>query len=211
MNFHADVLDTQQREILPQLAPVMTQEGFYLGGGTAVALHLGHRHSQDFDWFTAGALGDPLALGARLQALGLPLVIEEVARATLHGRIGGVRVSFLQYDYPLLHSPLVWPTYGCVLAVLDDLACMKLVAIAQRGSRKDFVDLYALGVTGFSLEYMLDLYQRKYHIEDIGHLLYALVYFEDAEQEPSPSMIWDIEWAEVKAAIRNWVKVVGGA
>ena len=69
------------------------------------------------------------------------------------------------------------------LASPEDLACMKLSAIAQRGARKDFCDLYALGKTSFSLQEMLDFYRKKFSIRDIGSVLYGLIYFDDTESE----------------------------
>jgi hypothetical protein len=95
---------------------------------------------------------------------------------------------------------------GCNLAFLEDLACMKLSAIAQRGARKDFCDIYALGKKFFSLKEMLDFYQKKFNIRDIGSVLYGLVYFDDAESERMPRMLWDINWGEIKKTILQWVK-----
>ena len=87
---------------------------------------------------------------------------------------------------------------------------MKLSAISQRGSRKDFVDLFALGRHGFSLREMLDWYQVKFEVDDIAHLLYALAYFDDADAEPKPSMIWKVSWREVKETLRGWVRSIEG-
>jgi len=85
---------------------------------------------------------------------------------------------------------------------------MKLSAIAQRGSRKDFVDLYALGSKHRSLARMLDLYRKKFSIDDIAHVLYGLSYFDDADREPIPNMIWEIDWESMKQAIQEWVREV---
>lgn len=96
----------------------------------------------------------------------------------------------------------------CELAALEDLASMKLSAIAQRGARKDFCDLYALGKTSFSLQEVLGFYQKKYGIRDIGSVLYGLVYFDDAESERMARMLWDVTWREIKKTITNWVKEI---
>lgn len=117
-------------------------------------------------------------------------------------------MSFFQFRYQLLEPLVLWPETGCHLASLEDLACMKLSAISQRGSRKDFVDLFALGRHGFSLQQMLAWYRAKFEVEDIAHLLYALVYFDDADVEPRPSMIWKVSWREVKETLREWVRWV---
>ena len=98
----------------------------------------------------------------------------------------------------------------CRLASLMDLACMKLSAIAQRGARKDFCDLYVLGSRHFSLQEMLGFYQKKFNIRDIGSVLYGLVYFDDAEQERMPRMLWKVSWKEIKKTITGWVKDLSG-
>jgi len=205
---HPEVLSAAQKKALRRLSPLMTRRSFYLGGGTAVAIHLGHRRSVDLDWFTADRISDAALLARDIQDEGIPLVIRQIDRGALHGTVSGVRVSFLEYRYPLLHPALLWSNYGCRLASLDDLVCMKLSAVAQRGSKKDFVDIYAMGLKRTSLAEMLRLYQKKYSIEDIGHIFYALAYFEDADRERMPRMRWDVDWRAIKEAIQKWVKEV---
>jgi len=203
---HLEVLPPHQQDALRQLGPVAKDQGFYLGGGTAVAVHLGHRQSIDLDWFTGDRLDQPLALARGLQSRGLDFRVRSVQRGTLHGEVGGVRVSFLEFPLPLLKPPIAWPAYDCLIASLDDLVAMKLLAVAQRGTKKDFLDIYALGGQGFSLGGMLELYRRKFAIEDVARLLSALCYFDDADPEPMPTMVTDISWERVKKTIRNWVK-----
>ncbi|MEW6750464.1 MAG: nucleotidyl transferase AbiEii/AbiGii toxin family protein [Candidatus Latescibacterota bacterium] len=205
MTFHDEVLSQAQVSALAALGPVLSPSGFYLGGGTAVAIHLGHRRSEDLDWFTEETLADPMRLAADLRAEGVDLETRQVARGTLHAAVGGVRVSFMEYRHARLSPTVSWPLHGCWLASRDDLACMKLAAVAQRGARKDFLDLYALGLHHRGLVDMLALYRRRYAVADIAHVLYGLTYFDDAEGEPAPIMLWDVSWEEVKAAVREWV------
>jgi hypothetical protein len=208
LSFHPEALGTVQKKVLRQLGPLMTQRQFYLGGGTALAIYFGHRRSVDFDWFTRERLTDPLRLAQEIRDEKIPFVSGQVERGTLHGTVSGVRVSFLEYRYPLLDTAVLWSDFGCRIASLDDLACMKLSALAQRGSKKDFVDIYALGLKHRSLPHMLRLYQQKYAIEDPGHVLYSLVYFDDADKERMPRMLWDIDWRAVKNALQKWVKEI---
>jgi hypothetical protein len=133
----------------------------------------------------------------------------QTAPGTLHGQISGVRVSFLEFRYPLLQPLLPWPETGCILAALDDMACMKLSAIAQRGSRKDFIDLYALVTRHRSLAELLPLYRQKFNVQDITPVIYGLAYFDDAEAEPMPAMLWDIQWSTIKSSLEDWVRVIG--
>ncbi|HLO15628.1 MAG TPA: nucleotidyl transferase AbiEii/AbiGii toxin family protein [Anaerolineales bacterium] len=199
-------LSTKQIKVLKALAPQMTSRDFYLAGGTALAIHLGHRISVDLDWFTSHPFDDGLILAQSLRNSGMNLDIHQASPGTLHGSIQSVRMTFLQYQYPLLKPLEQWKDMSCELAALEDLACMKLSAIAQRGARKDFCDLYALGKTSFSLQEMLDFYQKKFGIPDIGSVLYGLVYFDDAERERMPRMLWDVTWRDMKKTILEWVK-----
>ena len=208
MKYFVDGLPKKQISVLKTLGPQMSPRGFYLAGGTALAIHLGHRISVDLDWFTSHPIDDGLILAQSLRNSGVSMDIHQASLGTLHGSIQNVRVTFLQYQYPLLKPLEHWKEMDCALAALEDLACMKLSAIAQRGARKDFCDLYALGKRSFSLQEMLDFYQKKYGIRDIGSVLYGLVYFDDAESERMPRMLWDVTWRNIKSTILEWVKDV---
>jgi hypothetical protein len=185
---HIEVLPPQQVRVLHQLAPAATDAGFYLGGGTAVALHLGHRRSLDFDWFSDRALVDPAALAERLR------------------RNNGVAVSFREYTYRRVEDSVSWSELSCDVASLADLACMKLSAAASRGSRKDFVDIFAIGRSAIPLERMLALYKQKYDVRDTTHVLASLSYFDDAVKEPMPEMLWSVTWDEITATLEGWVR-----
>lgn len=190
------------------MAPVLAQRGFYLGGGTAVALHLGHRRSVDLDWFTSSTIEDPLRLAQELRDDGVALVAGAIDRGTLHGEVASVRVSLLEYRYPLLEAPRIWRAQRCTIASLDDLAAMKLSAIAQRGARKDFIDVHALGLGHRPLPDMLDLYRRKFATSEIAPVLFGLAYFDDAEREPMPTMLRNVDWRTVKKTIRGWLAAI---
>lgn len=203
LKLREEVLSPRQHSVLRRLTPFLSASPFYLAGGTALALQLGHRRSVDFDWFSEDPIDDPLRLASEIGAAGAPLVVDRTEKGTLHGTVGRVRVTFLEYRYPLLRPPLKTAA-GLRLASLEDIACMKLAAVAQRGSKKDFVDLYALG-RHLSLAEMLRLYRRKYAVIDPGHLLFALSFFDDADAERLPTMLRPCEWAVVKKTVRGWV------
>jgi hypothetical protein len=121
----------------------------------------------------------------------------ELAPNTLHLELRGIKVSFLHYRYPLLFptDPLV----GLQVADARDIACMKLAAISNRGSRRDFVDLYVAG-QAFGVEAIRDWFDRKYATVAYNrtHVLKALTYFGDAEEEPMPAMLTAVAWSEVR-------------
>jgi hypothetical protein len=206
VRFHPEVLEARQLQVLDATGPSLTARGFRLGGGTGLALLLGHRMSEDFDWFSTEPMADPMRLAREIQDEGVALRVEQVARGTIHGTVDDVRLSLLQFSYPLLAEPVRWPEHDVAVLSLDDIACMKLSAIAQRGSRKDFVDLLALVQEHRPLGELLELYRRKFDVQEIGHLLYSLVYFEDAEAERMPKMLWDVEWLAVRKRIEGWVR-----
>jgi hypothetical protein len=135
VSFHAEVLGKAQEKALRKLAPFMVRREFYLAGGTALALHLGHRRSVDLDWFTGARLDDPMRLAQELRDEGVPFATDFVERGTLYGSVFAVRASALEYRYPLLEPWVLWAEMGCRIASLDDLACMRLSAIAQRGAK----------------------------------------------------------------------------
>lgn len=204
MNWHAEILGRRQERVLAQIGRVFSRRGFYLVGGTAVALHLGHRRSLDFDWFTRERF-DPLALAQELREEGIAFVTASVATNTLHGLVCGVRVSLIRHNYPLLARLGAWRG-GIRIAGRADLAAMKLAAVAQRGAKKDFVDIYALGRRADSLQQMLRGFKQKFAVADIAHLLCSLAYFDDAEPDRLPRMLWPVRWRDIKDTIRRWVR-----
>ncbi len=206
MNPHAEVLTPEQQAVLRQIGSSAAQRGFYLGGGVALGIHLGHRQSVDLDWLTGERIDNPLELAKDLQDRGLELQVGSVQRRTLHGDVHGVRVSFFEYRHPLLVPLIDRPDLGCLIASLEDLAAMKLLAVDQRGVKKDFLDIHALGKHGLSLADMLELFRRKFAIEDISRVLYSLCYFEDADPDPMPKMHTGVTWVQAKADILAWVK-----
>jgi hypothetical protein len=94
------------------------------------------------------------------------------------------------------------------MASLADLACMKLLALVQRGAKKDFLDLYALGLKFRPLPGLLQLCQEKFAIRDPSRFLSALTYFDDADPEPDPKLFWKTGWPEVKKTLSEWVRQV---
>jgi hypothetical protein len=211
MKCHLEGLKPKQVKVLRQMGRTMQERGFYLGGGTALAIYFGHRLSVDLDWFLPDRINDALILAESLRGAGLGFVTAQTGPGSLHGTILGVRLTFLEYHYPLLKPVTHWNDMGCSLASLDDLACMKLSAIAQRGGRKDFCDIYFLGTKHRPIKDLLGLYRRKFKIKDIGPVLYGLSYFDDADHEPMPHMLVDVQWRTIKKTIQGWVKELSRA
>ncbi len=138
---HEEAIDEATRSVLDKLANLPELDAFYLAGGTAAALQLGHRQSLDLDLFSERPWS-PNALARILRSIG-DLQVDRAEPGTLIGTLDRVRLSLSKYDALLLDEP-VRTRLGVPLASLLDIACMKLVAIAQRGSKKDFIDIYHL-------------------------------------------------------------------
>jgi hypothetical protein len=208
MRWYTDGLSVAQLQVLRTLGSYASQRQFYLGGGTALEIYLNHRQSLDLDWFTSDRITEPMMLAQSLRDAGIDFRTDQTAPGTLYGQVQEVKISFLEYRYPLL-SPLVfWQEKVVSLASLDDLGCMKLSAVAQRGAKKDFYDIYALCTWHLPLERLLTLYQQKFAVTDIGPVLSGLVYFDDADEERDPLLLKPLSWNTVKQAIRNWIRAI---
>jgi len=157
---HADILSDVQKRVLTNLAKALVDTDFYLAGGTALALQVGHRQSMDFDWFIP-QLGDPEILFNRLKSLDIAFEIQSISFETVYLNIDTIPVSFIGYRYPMLQPKVLWPEFVVHLAGMNDIACMKLSAIASRGSRKDFFDLHYLVKHFLQLDDYLRLYMKK--------------------------------------------------
>jgi hypothetical protein len=195
------ILTEAQQSALGLLSRLPEVRRFYLAGGTALALHLGHRRSGDFDFFSAREFA-PQDLLSVLWTTGEIQVLQE-ARGTLTVRIGEIPTSFFHYDYPLLR-PLHDSPWGIQLADPADIAAMKLWAIAGRGSRKDFVDLHAYARSVEGLGRVFERFRQKYQGINVDpyHLLRSLTYFEDAEAEPMLDMLDEVSWDDLREFYR---------
>ena len=210
--FHPKVLDAGRRGVLKRMGQAMTDLGFYLAGGTAVALYYGHRKSIDFDWFTSNEIEDPALLAQELNDEIIPMTVERTARNTIFAHRGKVKMQFLRHAFPILTAPAPWVSYGCEIASLDDLSAMKLLATTHRSTKKDFIDIYVLGLHHVPLAKMIEFYKRKYKQRDISYLLRSLVYFDVADKDSAmPVTLWDIDWLDVKNTLREWVTSYAGS
>ena len=193
-----EILTEPQQTLLELLSRVPEVRSFYLAGGTALALLLGHRRSRDFDFFRSTDFV-PQELLTVLRRTGEVEVLQEAA-GTLTVTLRGVPTSFFHYPYPLLCSLRESP-WGIALGDPDDIAAMKLSALAGRGSRKDFIDLYFYARDVAPLRSAMDRFREKYQGISIDpyHLLRSFTFFDDAEAEAMPDLLTRGTWDEVKA------------
>lgn len=177
------------------VSKINTVKNSYLAGGTALALHLGHRLSVDLDFFTKEEF-DEKVLVQNLK--NLPEFKEEgTAWRTVWGKIGSTKFSLFYYQYPLIKQ--IIPFDGIQILDKADIAAMKIHAIEERGTRRDFVDLYFLAKE-FALEQMLKFYDQKYGVltEHLYIIFRSLDYFAEAEIDQMPDMLISASWEEIK-------------
>lgn len=197
-----EILTGAQQTVLELLSRIPEVRTFYLAGGTALALHLGHRRSRDFDFFRPKDF-KPQDLAAHIQNAGELQLLQETA-GTLTVAIRGVPTSFFHYGYPLLR-PLQETPWSIGLAHADDIAAMKLAALAGRGSRKDFVDLYFYCRDRAPLDDVFSFFKEKYQglTVDPYHLLRSFTFFDEAETDVMPELLREGAWDEIKAFFRS--------
>ncbi len=198
MSLRRETVSPQLFALLQRMMAEEALSAFALGGGTSLALRLGHRRSIDIDLFST----EPFDAGELAETLPATLPMEEVstARNSVSGLIGGIKVDLLAHRYPLVRE--TEDLEGVRLLSLEDVAAMKLNAIANRGSKKDFWD-YAELLARFDREEMLAFFATKYSRNSLWNLERALLWFDDAESEPDPLDLSDRSWEEVKRLIRR--------
>lgn len=201
------VLSSKTQEVIAVLQDKNPSflSGFYLSGGTALALYLGHRESEDLDFFSEQSF-NPQHLETELRSLGT-LDKTQLEEGTVNTFLDGVKLQFLEYPYSLLEPFLRWQHVQ--LSSVLDIACTKLQTISMRGSKKDFIDFYFL-LNSYSLQELLQAAQKKYRNVDYNqtHILKSLVYFEDAEGQPMPRMHKEVKWEDVETKMKEVVKTI---
>lgn len=199
VTFHPEAITLECAHALKVVSEQTFLTDYYLAGGTALALQIGHRISADLDWFTPSKflLADERdAIRLSLAKTNAFQVIRE-QDGQVYARLLDADVSFIYQPHPLVQAPVQYE--GVRLASPVDIGLMKLAAINSRGTRRDFVDLYCLRNL-VSLEKLLELAETKYadrpSFVDISAR--ALAYFVDAEQQPMPRLLWkDVDWADI--------------
>lgn len=178
-------LAKEQQRALGRLKAIPELKNFYLAGGSAIGVHLNHRRSVDLDLFSLSPEIDLDALARHARSLLPDLRVLGITEASLRLVVDGVPIDLVRYPYAPLERPTPGPL-GFPVAGLRDLAAMKLAAIARRGLRRDFWDLYAILQTGMTLRDAADAYLARFGLgePDLYHVMRALTYFDDAERDP---------------------------
>lgn len=184
-------LPERVRKVLPvdtakawrELAAELPRE-LHLGGGTAVAVHLGHRESRDLDFFFSENV-DLAALKAKLEGLGFVTTYSD--EGTLRGLYSETKIEIFDASkLKLLTKPIL--IAGLYVGGLQDLMAMKLKVMGERGEKRDYFDAKAIDEAGeVSVEEGIELWIERYKVDVTGsalrHLYLAMGNLDDVEED----------------------------
>ena len=191
---HQEVLADQALPLIDRISQQI--HSFYLAGRTGLALQLGHRVSEDLDFFSKENFETE-----NLEASIIPDKVISARTQTLHCIKEAIRLSFIFYEVPLRYSVHHWKNIN--IAAWQDIVAEKIKTVSQRGAKKDFWDVYSVIRLNSSIEEVSALFLERFKDSGINvyHVLKSLVYFEDAENEPDPVLLHEMkthDWNQVK-------------
>jgi hypothetical protein len=203
---HKECFPEKGWKVLREMKDMLAKRGAIMAGGTALALHIGHRISVDLDFFTNKEFKvEPVILEIKKTGLNFSIIAEGDGYITAN--IEDTKFSLLRYEYPFLDKPAVYK--GIQVAGVFDIASMKVIAISQRGTKRDFVDLYFI-LQDIPFHKLADHMVRRFGGERINpvHIGKSLVYFSDAESNPEPEYLKgkEVSWSKVKSFFRQHVR-----
>ena len=210
IEFHTESLPRRTLQALDFLSKGkwLDDPKWYLAGGTALALQAGYRKSVDLDFFTTDKGFNVKTFLVKFSDYkDWKATIEE--NNTLYGELLGAKVSFIAYPFFVPKQEYI--RYGSVNVLqMRDIAVMKIVAISQRGRKRDFFDLYWCA---HNIEPLLEIIKRlpeQYPsvAHDYHHILKALVYFDDAETDPDPELNFKVSWKQVKTFFKKEIPLI---
>ena len=191
-------------ELLKKLMRDDLLSDFLLAGGTNLALQIGHRRSIDLDLFSFKSF-DAQKLEKHLHENYNFVTLRAFDINTIIGYIDDIKIDFVAHIYPLLNPPVLEDEIR--FYSLQDIACMKLLAISDNGTRlKDFVDIAFLS-TQMSLIEMLTCYQKKYNRPNFYHAVKGLSYFDEIDFDTTIDLInGAFDWKKIEKRIRAMIK-----
>ncbi len=183
--------------------PLLKTGGWYLAGGTALALQVGHRQSVDLDFFTAKKKFREVALERKLLASGQWMTAFR-QEGTVYGTFMEAKASFIAYPFFVPAKPFI-PCGALRILDASDIAVMKIIAMSQRGRKRDFVDLYWYCHNREPLEDVIARVPVQYpgQRHNIPHFIKSLTYFDDADRDPMPKIFFKAEWSGIKRFFRK--------
>ena len=200
--FYPESVSPELLQLLKALMLETELEEFILGGGTSLSLRFGHRQSIDLNLFTIQPFNSRQFINL-LHSLFNNLEVVNQTVGSVCTIAHNCKLDILHHPYPLLFNPIV--DDGIRFFSLPDLAAMKINAVTNRGSKKDFTDLLLLHENGINLAQALDYFCDKYGNAGRFLAVRSLAWFEDAESEPDPIFLNGWVWKEIRQRIESLV------
>jgi predicted nucleotidyltransferase component of viral defense system len=197
---HFEIIPPETKKAFVFLSELawLGEGGWYLAGGTALAMQVGNRKSVDLDFFTTEKYFDKAELLDNfLENNEWTTTLNR--KNTIYGELFKAKVSFIAYPFFVPKQNFI--QYGSIKILQPiDIAVMKIIAISQRGRKRDFFDLYWCVKNVEPLENSIKRLEVQYPFvaHDYHHILKSLVYFEDAESDPEPDIFFESNWQEIK-------------
>lgn len=210
IRWHYETLPDQTKKALDFLsgAQWLKESSWYLAGGTALALQVGHRKSFDLDFFTKEKnFNEKQLISYFANNKDWQTDVEE--KNTIYGQLLQSKTSFIAYPFFIPKQEFLW--YGSVRVLNKiDIAVMKITAISQRGKKRDFFDLYWCAKNLEPLEEIIKRLPAQYPLvaHNYHHILKAMVYFEDAESDPEPEIFFEARWEEIKLFFDREIPII---
>ena len=201
-------ISPEMRQVLNGFSSSEIGSHFYLAGGTALALQLGHRKSVDLDFFSPTEDIPSIRIPLEKSLRPFAPILADSSWGNLVFLALGVRVGFYGYGYAVVEDFV--QAEKAVLASIEDIGLMKLDAILARASRKDFIDLYFI-CQRIPLERLLGLAPKKYpYVRDFeSQVVRRLAFFDHAEQEEDTPLFQPASWIDVKEFFRVQARTLG--
>ena len=140
-----EVLDADKARIIRLQSGIVKEGGFFLAGGTGLAIRLGHRLSDDLDWFTSSRFDARVLLDGLKALPEKPTAVRQDGRQTVRAFYGSLKTSFIVYEQvPSKVEILAAKDFQIPVADVELLAAMKAAAAHDRGARRDLVDVHAI-------------------------------------------------------------------
>lgn len=207
----------KKQELHLEALPVATRKAFlycagldlfaknqwYLAGGTALTLQMGHRKSVDLDFFTTKKKINEQEIETMLQQTGRWQTTYREA-GTIYGLMDGAKVSLIVYPFFVPKEKKL--SFGAIkILQASDIAVMKVIAISQRGRKRDFFDLYWYCQNTEPLANVVKRAVKQYpgQEQNMNHLLKSFVYFADADADPEPKIYFSATWMHVKSYFKK--------
>lgn len=191
---------TVKPELLELLTLIMNVDifnDFKLAGGTSLSLQIGHRISIDLDFFSTTKFNQESII-SYFEDNFSNFTIFKNTENIIQLQVNNIKLDFLYIKYPEIYNSTEIERIR--LYSLQDIGAMKLNAIANRGTKKDFYDVHFL-LKYYTINELIGFYKDKFKQNELFSLYKSITYFEDCENEPNPIMIKKTSWKEVKKVI----------